>query len=472
MIQNPIFHTFLYGTSIALMRGISLIMLPLMTHYLSPEEFGRVEILSSLTVIGSVLVGLGLEDSLYRFAGATKGARKRAYIAAQVFTLASVITVICIVLVTFLVPFIQPHIPGNIPNSAIWFALLIISFESMISVPLGWLRMQDQALKFFVATTGRVILQAGLTILFLQYATTVTSIFLAGLIAATLQLILLYFWQLQTHRLVLNRRFARKILTYSWPILVSGLLGFVLMGLDRWFIVNMSNLEAVAIYGVGAKFAIGVVLLLQPYTMWWSPKRFLILTEKGSEQTVKYISLGLLWCILACFVVVTGAHWVVQYIMPEQYHSSVNILWVLALAMLFKEAAELINIGCFLGKKSFTQMHINFFTALIGLIGFISLIPIWGPTGAAFALLIAQLGKFCIFYYYSQRALPLLYQWHKLSIFFVGMGICGVFIVTTYAPFEQLLLGAFISTLVAMLIINRFFPTLKHRIRRTRNVVS
>ena len=63
MIKKSLLHPLLYGLSIALMKGISLLMLPFIAHYLSPDEFGKVEILSSLTVIGSVVVGLGLEDS-------------------------------------------------------------------------------------------------------------------------------------------------------------------------------------------------------------------------------------------------------------------------------------------------------------------------------------------------------------------------------------------------------------------------
>lgn len=472
MTQSPIFHTLLYGISIALMRGVSLFMLPFIAHYLSPAEFGRVEVLSSLTVIASVLVGLGLEDSLYRFAGAQKSPRKRMYIAAQIFTLAGVITLICLVLLTVLVPFLQPLIPGDIPQYAIWFALLIISFESMISVPLGWLRMRDQAVKFFIATTGRVLLQAGLTVLFLQYDPSVISIFAAGLIATILQLVVLCIWQLNMHRLVLTQRFTRKVLTYSWPILISGLLGFVLMGLDRWFIVNMSSLEAVAIYGVGAKLAIGVVLLLQPYTMWWAPKRFMILTEKGPNETAKYISIGLLWCMVACFMVVTGAQWLIEFIMPAQYHHAVPILWVLALAMFFKETAELINIGCFLGEKSYTQMHINILGAGIGLIGFVSLIPLYGAMGAGLALCLAQFAKCLAFYYFSQRISPLPYSWVNLSIIFVALSIAAILIVFTYPPTLQLLWGVCISILVTTFTLNRFFPHLKHDVLRLCHVVS
>ena len=62
-------HALLYGSSIALMKGISLLMLPFIAQQLSTDQFGRLEVAGSLAVIGSIMIGLGLEDSLYRFAG-------------------------------------------------------------------------------------------------------------------------------------------------------------------------------------------------------------------------------------------------------------------------------------------------------------------------------------------------------------------------------------------------------------------
>lgn len=65
-------NVLLYGVSIALMKGISLIMLPFITHYLSQDAFGRLEVLLSIAAFGSVIVSMGLMDALYRFAGSHK----------------------------------------------------------------------------------------------------------------------------------------------------------------------------------------------------------------------------------------------------------------------------------------------------------------------------------------------------------------------------------------------------------------
>ena len=89
-------QTILYGFSMAIMKGISILMLPFIAHQLSQQAFGRLEVLSSLAVIISILVGLGLEDTLYRFAGQAKTVDRKKRLAAKIFGLGVMIGVIAL----------------------------------------------------------------------------------------------------------------------------------------------------------------------------------------------------------------------------------------------------------------------------------------------------------------------------------------------------------------------------------------
>ena len=73
----------MYGFSIALMKGVSLIMLPIFAYYLTEDDFGRLEIITSLAVIGSILVGMGLEATLFRFVSKTDDPTEQKRIAAS-----------------------------------------------------------------------------------------------------------------------------------------------------------------------------------------------------------------------------------------------------------------------------------------------------------------------------------------------------------------------------------------------------
>ena len=441
-MSKVIQHTLLYGLSIVLMKGLSLIMLPFIAHHLSTDEFAKVEILSSLTIIASVVIGLGLDNGLYRFVGFAKTTAKKLRMAGAIYTLAVIVTVFTLIISTLIAPALATWLPGNIPTEAVYFALAIVAFEGVVAIPLGWLRMYDKAGLFFCATFGRVLIQALLTVFFLLQDPSVTSIFSAGLMAVIAQALFLGYWQLQDVSLFINTRLYTVILRYTAPILGSGLCGFVLMGADRWFIANMSELEQVALYGVAAKFALGVVLLLQPYTMWWSPKRFLILEEEGGKQKVaQCITLGMVILGMSGFVVITGTEFALTLMMPEQYHDALSLLTVLVMAMMAKEAAELINIGCFISATTQTQWWINVSASALGLILLVWLTPLYGALGAGIALCLAQSLKCVLFFYYSQKQLFLSYSLTTLlgaPLFFL---ILGTGIQLYFTPMQQLSIG-------------------------------
>ena len=75
--QENIKSMSLYAASLLMMKGTSLIMLPFMATYLTPSEFGHLELLSVTTVFFSLLVGLAMHENLYRFIGTLQKENER-----------------------------------------------------------------------------------------------------------------------------------------------------------------------------------------------------------------------------------------------------------------------------------------------------------------------------------------------------------------------------------------------------------
>ncbi|MEI8609484.1 oligosaccharide flippase family protein [Enterovibrio sp. Hal110] len=267
-------QTLLYGSSIALMKGISLLMLPFITHHLPQAEFGKLEIVSSIAALGSILVGLGLEDALYRFVGGQNDANERKRMAARIFTLTLIVGAFVVPAGWMLAAWLDAHVPGGLSTYQLRLVLLMLALEGCIAVPLGWLRMQNRATAFFTVAVGRALFHAGLTVVMLLMGRGIDGVLEAGLIAAVMQAIILTALQLKDTGFGFSKDVAKQSLIYSLPIMTSGLMAFSLNGLDRWVLADVASLEDVAQFGVAAKFALAVVLLLQPFGMWWMPKRF------------------------------------------------------------------------------------------------------------------------------------------------------------------------------------------------------
>jgi len=214
----------------------------------------------------------------------------------------------------------------------------------------------------------------------------------------------------------------------------SGLVAFALNGMDRWILAENASLAEVAEFGIAAKFALAMVLLMQPFGMWWSPRRFEVLHHQNGEQKVaEIIAIG---CAIALLITVTVgliSPPLINWLLPESYHQASQYVVAITIVMLLKELVELFNIGCFNGKTTSSQLIINVISALIGISAMLWLTPQYQVWGIIFSLLFAQLIRLVLFYRVSQHFLPLKYPIYSLLILTILSGI-------------WLLLGAYVNT--------------------------
>jgi O-antigen/teichoic acid export membrane protein len=415
--NNAFSQTILYGFSIFIMKGISILMLPFIAHQLSQEAFGKLEVISSFAIVVSILVGLGLEDTLYRFAGQASSVAQRKRIAARTFGLGIIAGLVALVIVWFSAASLSRVLPGDISIYEIRLIMLVLALEGVIAVPMGWLRMQNRALSFFSLSISRAAIQATLIVVMLQPGEDIMAVLEAGVIAATIQALMLAYLQIKDTGI--SFRFGQEgtLIRYSLPIVGSGLIAFVLNGLDRWVIADHSGLAQVAEYGVASKFALAAVLLLQPFGMWWSPKRFEVIGQPGGKQTAeRIIGIGISLCLIICVCVGTGAPIVIDLLMPSDYVLASSYALGLVLAMTLREISELVNIGCYLSRSTLTQLWINMSSSAVGLVIMLIAVGQLGVWGVIIALISAQLMRLVLFYLASQSFYRLNYRLPSIAL--------------------------------------------------------
>ncbi|WP_028863915.1 lipopolysaccharide biosynthesis protein [Psychromonas aquimarina] len=416
-LNNGIKQSIIYGASIALMKGVSLLVLPFVANQISAQEFGRLEVISTIAVIGSILVGMGLEDTLFRFAGTAQTERQKRHIASEIFSLTLIIALTAFIFGWSAAPSIAAWIPGNAAVYELRLVLSVLALEGCIAVPLGWLRMNNKAVSFFFTTTGRALLQALLVVVLLYSDRGVAGILEAGLAAAAVQTFVLSYVQIRNTGLSFSVQTGRRSFLYSLPIVGSGLVAFSLNGLDRWILADHASLADVAEFGIAAKFALAAVLIFQPFGMWWSPRRFEVLNEtNGRQKAADFIAMGTSLALLTAVVVGLLAPALISALLPQSYQTAGKYAVALVLVMLLKELAELFNIGCFSGDTTSSQLLINLAGAVTGISGMLWLTPQYQVWGIIFSLLSAQFIRLLLFYKTSQYFLPLSYPVRPLLV--------------------------------------------------------
>jgi O-antigen/teichoic acid export membrane protein len=446
LINSSLKQGMLYGMSIALMKGISLLMLPFIAHQLSTDEYGRLEVIGSIAIIGSILIGMGLEDTLFRFAGSAVSKRQRGRIASEIFSLTILITIIALIFGWFVASPIAALTPGNPSNYEVRLVLSLIALEGCIAVPLGWLRMNNRAISFFIASCGRALLQAVLVVIFLYLDRGIAGILEAGLIAGIAQMLLLSYLQVRDTGLHFSLERSKHSFIYSLPIMGSGLVAFALNGLDRWVLAEHSTLADVAEFGIAAKFALATVLLMQPFGMWWSPRRFAVLTEtNGAEKVARFVTMGAGLALLIAVWVGILSPALINWLLPENYTNAGQYALGLVLIMLLKELVELFNIGCFTGKTTTFQFIINLVAAIVGITAMLLLTPEYKVWGIILSLLLAQSIRLLLFYKASQYFLPLNYPLVPLLVF-ATQSIIWLLISSQIISLGQLIVILFLAT--------------------------
>jgi len=415
-----------YAIGLFLIKGLSLLMLPVVANYLAPAQLGKLELLASIGTFIGLLIGLAMHEALYRFAGDKQSEPERFNIASHLFKTTLLLSVCACGLLLFIAN--SAPVLSILPVSQLELNIVLtsISLEGAIGIGLAWLRMQDKVHAFLKICISTSVLQVMLVVTVLYTAPSVANILLASFIAHLVQLLGIglynkFSWRIK-QAAPLSRYWA-----YSIPIMLSGLVAFGLNGAERWLLAASTSLTELGQYAIAAKFSLAMCILVQPFGMWWMPKRFHYLSYVGAIKTRTITQYGLLLISLLTVLIAGAGQCFILLALPELYHDAGNLLIATLAIAWCKEVAELTNVGILHHKKTKHLLSINLACTLVGLCTALALgqYGIWAILGSLF---FAQFIRALAITYVSQRLERLPYQIYELSaVFVVTFAMLGVY---------------------------------------------
>ncbi len=436
-----------YAIGIVMMKGISLVMIPYITNTLSVTEYGSLETLVLLADIGTILFSLGLLDAMYRYVGVAQGKEKQSLIS-NCFSLSVAVAAIGAVLLLWGLPAISTALPVHFEHYQIALLLLPTILDGAISIPLTLLRMEALAKRFCQLTVMKACVQASLTFGLLEMGYGIDGVLIAGAVSSVLLLIMLlpYQWKSMGH--FGEIRHSGKLLSFALPTLVGAGSIYMLNGLDRWFMAGMVGVEQLAVYAVAVKFSFILGLALQPYSLWWFPNRIATLQQPNgpavcAERAITGVNLGI---VIATLMILTVPSFI-ELALPDAYQSASVVACVLVVIHIVKNAGDMMNLGCFSGDSTQSQMWIQLGVAAGAIVGYFCLTPHLGLWGVVSVLAIAYVIRLGLLYRFSQRVEPLPYQhrqWIKATA--VGLSCLAMnHLLLSLAPWQHIAWASFIQ---------------------------
>jgi len=403
-----------YGLGIVLMKGVSLLMLPIVTRYLSPAEYGVLDVLLTWMNLLSIVLGMGLAEVLYRFSTnpATQATVYQSLLQLQLWILLPLMLV-----GSALLGLSEQWLPKSLQLSLLLLSLWAAGLASALTLPLCWLRMQDHADWFFYCTAGKALFQAALCWALLQLGFGLVAVLYASVFSHLLLIFLVLRrtpldWQLPTFGLT-----QRGYLRYGLPLVFSGLCLFLVAGAERWVIAGILHTSVLAQYAVASQFALMVAVCVEPFTLWWYPKRLQMLSQAdGLQRVANTAVLGCILTIAAALMIGAVGPYLIHWLLPQSYHHAAAVLPWLCLAMALKQCSHLLNTGCYVGEHTQQVGKINGLLALIAPCLYVAGCLVDQLDGLLLALVAVYTIRLVWFYRVSQQLLCLPYPYQAMIL--------------------------------------------------------
>lgn len=446
--------TLVYGLGVVLSRVVSVLMLPIYTQFLTPADYGTLQLLQMTTDVAFVLFAAGTTAGVLRFWFKAADERERSEVMSSAMALVAMLSAAAAGAVALASPLIARWALGG-GGSAGLVQLSAASFllESMFAVPLLYAQAKQRSALFVGANAVKLLLQLLLNVLFLVVLRQgVAGVLLGTLIANLLVGGWLAHAMLRETGFRISREKVRELRRFGLPYQLVWAGTFVLTFGDRYFLQASHGATVVGLYGLAYQFGFLVGSLgYAPVLRAWNPQRFQLATEPRDVRDAKYNE-GFLWLNLVVITLGVGLSIfstpVITVMADAAFHPAAVFIPVIVAAYVMQAWTDVAQLGIDVSEQTRYATIATWISMAVIVVLYALLIPRWGAMGAAVATLIAFILRFFLFYRFAQRLWPVSYDWAP-TLRLTALGVIAVvteLFVRPHGPLAQ----SGVATLIAL----------------------
>lgn len=419
-------HTLIYGVGISigtLLTGF--ILIPIYTRYLTPKDYGTLEIINVIINIFSIIFTLSLQSSLIKFYSETQDKNIKNKVIKTTLFLLLISSLVSISLLYLMINNIKVLFEIRV----FLLIILLFNFTSIfIPIPYAVLRAEQQSLKMIVLSFLGLILTLITVIYFLIFAKRGISGVLEARILTNF-LILLLFAKLFFTKGVVDFNLGKKMLIFSLPLIPASITSWVVDLSDRFFLQHFLGLSCVGIYAVGYKYASILLTSIVAFQIAWSPFLISIKDKSNAKELISriityYILIILFLVLFLCLF----SKEIIMIITTPKFYGSYKIVFIVCMGYFFYGWYLLgMGITYIIGKTQQVMVAsiIGAFTNI--LLNFL-LIPLYGMRGAAIATFFSFLIMAIMLWMINQKKYFIPLEWNRIIKIFITSSFCFIFI--------------------------------------------
>ena len=398
-------NSFLYSFVSFFQKGIQFLLLPIYTYYLTPDDYGVLNVILSIVSLLSVLFLLSLHGAASRFHFLEEYANKKKKLWGAIVVIvilnSATLGTMAILFHTFLIDPLAKGIG--------FFPLLFIAILTTILNPLyllyqTYLQTTQDGKRYSINMLVNFLLNVGLILFFVIIEKKgVIGILFANLITA----IVFFFYSiiafLPKIKLSINKTIAKQSLKYSAPLIPHSVSGWIMAMIDRLMLNNLNGTYNTGIYSAGYQIGSSLNAVTSSVTQAYSPWFYQnIQSIEGKNKIFMFAEkFTFLYCVIALILALFSPE-ICKLMLNAEFFEAYKVIPLVAFGYVYSGVYSFFISTLFLKKTYFVPI-VTFTSAFIGVILNIFLIPRLGIIGAGFSCYISFFVSAIMAYILSKR---------------------------------------------------------------------
>lgn len=407
-------NTFLRGAGIYLFSNIlnaviPFLLLPVLTRYLSPAEYGEVAMFQTLLGALSAFVGVtfvGAAGRKYYDASLSKDELAK-------FIGSCIQLVVMFSIVVFIVLFFTKSELSKwlgLKADYVLFAVFVASCSVIINLRLGQWQVQKQSIKYGALQISQSLFNMLLSLLLVVVLLKGADGRINSQIVISLVFVVIALFFLKKERLlkvfIWERGYLMEALRFGVPLMPHAVGAFLLISVDRFFIGKEIGLSEVGIYMVAVQLVSVMSLAFDAINKAYVPYLYECLKRDDQGEKRKIVIFSYLWfalILLGVSVVFVIGPWFVVFFAGEKYIQAGEVIGLLALGQGFRGMYLMVTNFIFYAKKTGGLSKITISSGLLNVVLLVIMIKFFGLIGAAIAYSLSMAVFFLATWWYSAK---------------------------------------------------------------------
>lgn len=456
-------HTSIYSISEIASRAVGFLLIPLYTSYLTPSDYGILELVFITQGIMVIIGNQGIGSALFKFWSDTPDEGKKGLASSCLwYEVFSACTVAALGI------YFSEEISTLLlktPRHSLLFQLIFISLITNLTqlILRQILRARLESVKVATISLVKLVISLCLNIyliVFLQMG--LMSIIVSDLVASFIGMLLAFWYARRFVGFYFKFSQARNVILFGLPMIGGGLSNWILSMSDRYFLAHYSTETELGLYSLAYKFS-GVLslVMLQPFLTTWPSIYFDAAKQPNAAEffarSARYVSLLLCVSGIGIFL---ASNIAIRLLSPPEFWPSTRVVYLLAGSVILEGLFNIFVAGLYLEYGSKLPALFTAVAAVCNIALNFLFIPTMGMMGAAVATLLSYLVMVILTYCTAQKRFPIRYPWKSISVSLIAFLAIGA--AATALPTQGIVLDTLIalSVLLAAAVLAFYSPML------------